>query len=71
MDISIDHHKNSIQEHAFLENAQAFELAPLSIFEARKIIGLAGDVLSDSELENLIYDLTLIARNYIKSVPKY
>jgi len=42
----------------------------ITVSEARKIIGEGADKLSDEYLLELIYNLTSLARTYIKSVPK-
>jgi|GEM_PF-1297990 len=48
------------------------EEAPyVSIAEARRIMGKGSKLMTDEEVEKAIYDLTYIAREYIKSVPKY
>lgn len=42
----------------------------MSVAEARRIMGGASDSMSNDEIEKAIYDLTAIARSYIKSVLK-
>lgn len=47
------------------------ELAPISIREAKRIIGDSIGELTDEDIQSMIFDLTAIARSYIRSVPKY
>lgn len=44
---------------------------PVTIAMAKKIMGASAKNLSDEEIEELIINLTAIARTYIKAVPKY
>jgi hypothetical protein len=46
------------------------EATYISIAEARRIMGKGSRSMTDEEIEKAIYNLTYIAREYIKSVPK-
>lgn len=43
----------------------------ISVKEARKLLGQQNKNLSDEQLEQLIVDLSAVAKLYIRSVPKY
>lgn len=45
-------------------------LEPISISEARKVMGKAADDMTDEEIEEAIYNLTAIARSFLSSVLK-
>lgn len=47
------------------------ELAPISVREAKRIIGDSIGGLTNEDVQIMIFDLTAIARSYIRSVPKY
>lgn len=42
------------------------ELQPISIAEARRIMGSPSQEMTDEGVENLIYNLTFIARMYVR-----
>jgi len=46
------------------------ELAYLPIPEARKIMGVDTDTMTDAEIELIVYNLTSIARAYLRTVLK-
>lgn len=43
----------------------------ISVREARMIMGDGAEEMSDEEVQEAIYNLTSIARQYIRLVPKY
>lgn len=47
------------------------ELTPIAVKEARRIMGSDADCMSDIEVETMIYNLTAIARSFVRSFPKY
>lgn len=66
MNISSSRKKKTVSRTSEI-NLNSRELAPISIEEARRIMGDASLDLSNDEVQNLIYDLTFIARDYIRS----
>lgn len=70
MDISInDQQASSTAPNPGVDELCKSDFAPISVSEARKVIGSSVG-LTDVELERLIYDLTVIARSYIREDPK-
>lgn len=53
------------------ELSHAGELTPISIAEARRVMGVDGANLSDDEVQSMILNFTAIARAHIGSVLKY
>lgn len=43
-------------------------LEPISISEARRVMGRAADDMTDEEIEEAIYNLTAIARSFLGAV---
>lgn len=67
-------HKNNTnptKSHADLPIDMVGELTPISLREARKLVGESGRDMSDESLLSAILDLTAIARAYIRKVPNY
>jgi hypothetical protein len=53
-----------------MKNDQPNELAYLPVSDARKIMGEDADVMTDEDIELAVYNLTSIARAYLRSVLK-
>lgn len=51
-----------------MNDVGAQNLEPISISEARKIMGSSADDMTDKEIEEAVYNLTAIARSFLKSV---
>lgn len=47
------------------------QLQPISLAEARGILGDASEDMSDAEIENLVYNLTFLARSYVQESSIY
>jgi len=58
---------------AFMNNASeiASELTPISIKEAREVIGQPLQYESNEAIARAILDFTAIARSFFRNIPKY
>lgn len=46
------------------------ELTPITVKEAKNVLGKSSDYKSDEEFASAILDFTAIARSFIRTVPK-
>ena len=47
------------------------ELTPISVDEARKVVGKSSQYSSGESLATAVLDFTAIARAYLRNIPKY
>jgi hypothetical protein len=47
------------------------ELTPIDISEARRVMGPSADHMSDTEVQDMIYNLTAIARSFVRAAQKH
>lgn len=49
----------------------ASELTPISVDEAKKVVGKSSQYSSGESLATAVLDFTAIARAYLRNIPKY
>jgi hypothetical protein len=51
--------------------AMTGELTPITVKEARRVLGKSSDYSSGESLATAVLDFTAIARSYLRNIPKF
>ena len=63
--------KGATPEGSVLMTDLVGELTPISVDEAKKVVGKSSQYSSGESLATAVLDFTAIARAYLRNIPKY
>lgn len=63
--------KDATSEGGVIMNDLVGELTPISVDEAKKVVGKSSQYSSGESLATAVLDFTAIARAYLRNIPKF